>query len=216
MFLSRRAMVGLLPAAMMFTAHAAEKAPVPPNGKLAFTVWRKGSKVGTHVVTFQQAGDVMTVETNLRLAVGVGPITFYRYTYHVMETWKAGQLDGLVAATNDDGTKSTCNARRNGDRLMVDGSKSGVYEAPPGSIAGTHWNKAEIDAKIINPESGILMSFVVVDKGVDAPPDGIGTAHRYGLTGFGTVDLWWDDKGTWVGLRGVAPKDKSIIEYRRA
>ena len=219
--LTRRAALGLLPAAGLATARlirpasAAPTPVLPPAGRLAFSVWRQGSRIGTHTVAFSRAGDRLTVDTNAHFSVALGPINLFSYTYRVTEVWIGGVLDNVSAQTNDNGARGTCTARRHGGRLQVNGSKSGLYTAPAGSIAGTHWNQAELKAPMIDPENGALMTFAVADQGTAPPPGGGIPAHRYALTGFATLDTWYNDAGTWVGLKAVA-KDKSIVEYHAA
>jgi hypothetical protein len=189
--------------------------PVPASNHLAFTVWRMGSRIGTHTVVFSRSGDELTVQTKAHFSVGLGPVNLFSYTYQVVETWRGGRLDGVVAQTNDNGTRGSCTVRRQDSQLQVTGSKSGSYLAPPGSIAGTHWNSAELQAPMINPENGVLMKFAVANLGEAPPPGGSAPARQYGLTGFATMDIWYDDSGTWAGLKAVA-KDQSIVEYRAA
>jgi hypothetical protein len=217
MILTRRLVVGALPAALLIRPAAAAPAPlpVPANGRLAFTVWRNGSRIGTHTASFAKSGDTLTVQTVAHFSVGIGPVKLYVYDYHVTETWNAGVLTGVTANTNDNGTRGTCSITRQGDRLLVDGSKSGRYIAPSGSLPGTHWNKAELAAPLINPENGVLMKFAVAEEASSVPPGGHAPAAHYALTGFATLDLWYDQGAQWVGARAIA-KDKSVVEYHAA
>jgi hypothetical protein len=206
----------MLTAGLAVPARAAIAAPhIPGRGTLAFTVWRNGSRIGTHSVVFSPAGDTLAVRTHAHFSVGIGPLALFTYTYDVTETWAGGVLTAISARTDHNGTPASCTARRTGGQLVVDGSKSGRYTAPAGSIAGTHWNKAELDAPMIDPENGTLMRYSVAPKGQGAPPGGGTPASHYALTGFATLDLWYDDSGTWAGLRALA-KDKSVVEYHAA
>jgi hypothetical protein len=218
MILTRRTTLSLVPAAAMpfGRLHAEEGSvnpPVPPGGKLTFSVWRQGSQIGMHMVQFSPSGDALKVETHAHFSVGLGPLKFFTYTYQVTEMWQDGALQSLAAQTDDNGQHETCTAHRQGGALQVTGTKSGSYTAPRGSIAGTHWNQAELKAPMINPENGAQMHYTVVDKGMSPPPGGHAPAHQFGLTGYATLDIWYDAKATWVGLKATA-KDKSIVEYR--
>jgi hypothetical protein len=219
--LTRRGLMAALPlvvSAPLIRPAAARPdsvAGVPSSGKLAFSVFRKGSRIGEHRVAFTQAADRLTVHTHAHFSVGLGPINFFNYVYDVTEVWEGGQLSSVSASTNDNGHHDSCTARRGPGGLVVTGSKSGQYVAPKGSIAGTHWNRAELGAPVINPENGVLMHFIVHNDGRDQPPGGGAPATHYALRGFATLDLWYADNSIWSGLRAVA-KDGSVITYRAA
>lgn len=215
MILTRRSALILAPAALvpLGAAGPADALPMPAGGKLAFSVWRQGSQIGMHMVQFSPSGDMLKVETHAHFSVGLGPVKFFTYTYQVTEMWQGGELQSIQAKTDNNGQHETCAARRQGDDLQVSGSKSGSYTAPRGSIAGTHWNQAELRAPMINPENGTQMIYTVADKGMDPPPGGHAPARHYGLTGYATLDIWYDKAGIWVGLKATA-KDRSVVEYR--
>lgn len=219
--LTRRRLASLLPIGLaapglIRPGMAADATPpTPPGDRLSFTVWRKGSRIGTHEVGFTRSGDDLTVHSHAHFRIGLGPIVMFNYLYQVTEQWRGGVLDGISATTNNNGRHDSCEATRRDEALVVTGSKSGVFTAPPASIAGTHWNRAELAAPIINPENGELMHFTVTPRPPDPPPGGGAPATHEALTGFATLDLWYDSHATWVGLRAVA-KDHSIIEYHAA
>jgi hypothetical protein len=104
-----------------------------------------------------------------------------------------------------------------GGRLMVDGSKSGRYLAPLGAIAATHRNRREVEAPMINPQNGELLSFAVAPGGnemVMLASGAVVRAQRFALTGPSVLDLWYEPDGTWAALRAVA-RDGSVITYQR-
>jgi hypothetical protein len=108
-------------------------------------------------------------------------------------------------------------ARLQGDALAVQGSKSGHYVAPPGAILATHWNRAELNGPMINPENGELMTFTIVDKGT-GPIEAAGKtieAAQYALTGPATINLWYSQQNVWSALKAMAT-DNSMIDYRLA
>jgi hypothetical protein len=188
---------------------------VPASGRLAFNVYRNDSQIGTHHLTFHSAGDALTVQIAADFKVGLGPLTLFRYSLRTTEHWQGGQLVAATSKANNDGKAESMTAKRQGDALLVQGSKSGQYTAPPGSILATHWNRAELKGPMINPENGELMKFSVVDKGSDqimAAGKRI-TATHYALTGFATIDLWYDGQSVWSALKAVAT-DNSNIDYR--
>ncbi|MBS0561217.1 MAG: hypothetical protein JSR21_14310 [Proteobacteria bacterium] len=200
-------------------AHAAGPLPagVPQTMRLTFEAFRKDSRIGTHKLQFDANGGALTVRTAVDFAVGLGPITLFRYTMRTVEQWENGRLVSVMSKADNDGTQAWMEAKADGQGLVVDGSKSGRYRAPAGAIAATHWNPAELRAPSINPENGELMRFAVADRGtatIDAAGANI-PAQWYQLTGPATLDLWYDRHSVWSALRAVA-KDGSIIEYRLA
>jgi hypothetical protein len=212
-----RGTVGLaLIAGQTVPAGAAATIPgVPPSGRLDFQVSRNGSQIGTHVLTFHPAGSALTVHIAADFSVGLGPLTFYRYTLRVTEHWQNGQLVAAVSAADNNGTQEGMSAQRQGNALAVKGSKSGHYEAPPGSILATHWNRAELDGPMINPENGELMRFSIAERGTEPVPVGEASieATHYALTGPATIDLWYSGQSVWSALKAVAT-DNSMIDYR--
>ncbi len=187
---------------------------VPPSRHLFFNVFRKGSQIGTHHLVFTGGGGTLTVQIAADFRVGLGPLTLFRYSLRTTEHWQDGKLMAATSHADDGGTKAFMTARRQGDALAVDGSKSGSYVAPAGSILGTHWNRAELKAPQIDPENGALMHFAVAEKGTNAVEvaDSNVQATEYVLTGPATLNLWYDTQGIWSALRAVA-KDGSIIDY---
>jgi len=192
-------------------------AGVPQTMRLTFDAFRKGGRIGTHRLQFDVAGAALTVRISVDFSVGLGPVTLFRYTMRTMEQWENGRLVSVMSKADNDGTQAWMQAKADGDTLVVDGSRSGRYRAPPGAIAATHWNPAELRAPSINPENGELMRFAVADRGTETIAAGGASipARWYELTGPATLDLWYDAHSVWSALRAVA-RDGSVIEYRLA
>ena len=190
------------------------RAAVPTSGRLAFRAFRNDSPLGTHVVTFATSGPTLTVTTAIDYQVKLGPITLFRYSLRSTETWRDNTLLSVRAETNDDGKADFMRADRAGDTLAIDGSKTGRYTAPPGAIAASHWNPREVDAPMISPQSGELLTFTVSARRPEPTPTTNIPAQRISLVGENNLDLWYEPSGTWASLRAVA-RDGSIITYVR-
>ncbi len=191
--------------------------PVPRSGALSFRALRNGSELGTHSLQFTTAGDGVTVAIAVDYVVKLGPIPVFRYALRATEQWRNGVLVSVRAKTNDDGKDAFMNADRDGDAMNVDGSKSGRYRAPPGAIASSHWNPAEVDAPMINLQNGELLRFAVARPGEEVIRSAAETpipATRFALSGPTSMDLWYDMGGIWAGLRAKA-EDGSLILYQR-
>ncbi len=193
-------------------------AAIPGAGRLAFRAERNGAAIGTHILTFARQGEMLQVDIAVDYLVKFGPIPVFRYKLTARETWRGETLMAITAQTNNDGDADFMRATRQGDALAVEGSKSGRYLAPEGTIAATHWNRRQLDAPMINPQTGVLLRYAVTPGPVEPVAFADGTtraARRYGLAGTDPLDLWYDETGEWLALRALA-KDGSEIRYIRS
>jgi hypothetical protein len=187
----------------------------PPGKSLTFAVMRKGSKIGTHTLTFDQAGDNLTVQVNVELRVGLGPIVLFRYKHHAIEVWKNGQLVSLTTETNDDGTPNKVTGSRTPEGFKVEGTKAHLYTAPENALPATHWNRKQLDGPWINTQDGRLMHPTITPKGSEMIPVASGAkipAKHFALTGDAVLETYYDDAQNWVGLNFKAG-DGSVILY---
>jgi hypothetical protein len=190
--------------------------PVPPGNRLAFNIIRKGGAIGQHVLTFTPDGNALTVNIAVDIHVGLGPITLFRYRHRATERWQAGQFVSIESRTDDDGTDLQMESHRDGNAVVIQGSATAPYRAPPHALPGTHWNKAMLDGPIINTQNGKLDHPAVTPVGLRPLPSGDTSdlAHEYQLRGDVALDTWYDDTPTWMGLRFNA-KDGTEIVYER-
>jgi hypothetical protein len=198
------------------TARAADQPGRPQSGRLAFKAFRNGNPLGSHVLDFTSNGTALTVSIAVDYAVSFGPVTVFRYKLRAVEQWAGDRLEQVRSQVDNDGHAAFMNADRDGDSLLVDGSKSGKYRAPAGAIAASHWNRREVEGPMINPENGELLTFSVAES-QSTLPSGAAFGHglHYALTGPSTIDLWYGGDDIWTALRAVAP-DGSIITYETA
>lgn len=213
--IGRRALLGSLATVPFGVATAAF--PIPAGDRLAFHILRKGGTIGEHTVTFSRSGDALTVVVAADIAVGIGPIAFFRYKHRATVQWQGNQVVSVDAQTNDDGTPRQMTARRDNNGLVVEGTKAPRYIAPPRSLPGTHWDIAMLDAPFINTEDGRLMRPTVSLVGTEKLDVTGGTveARHYTMRGDADLDTFYDATPSWVGLRFNA-KDGSEVRYFRA
>jgi hypothetical protein len=191
--------------------------PVPSGNTLSFQIMRKGSRIGTHTLAFSGNGDDLTVNIDVKMAVYLGPIRMFHYTHHDVETWKGGKFVSLDAKTDYNGDAAWCTVRRDGDQLIVQGSKAAKYTAPSNTLAATHWNKAELQGPMINPENGMMLHPKISDVGSCSVALASGTttpAHQYAWRGKNSLDLWYDTQGDWVALKAVTPSGE-VLNYEK-
>jgi hypothetical protein len=197
-------------------------AGVPASGRLAFDVIREGDRIGTHTMRFTQSGGQLTIETEVAMDVGVGPLKLFRYRHHAVERWQDGRFAALDTRTDDDGTPVWVQAVRQPDAVRILAAR-GSRTAPPlllpaGSLPLTHWNIAVTRAPLFDPQDGVAAQERVVACGPSAVACADGSkvrADRFDFTGKAALSDWYDAQSTWTALRATV-KDGSILEYRRA
>jgi hypothetical protein len=192
-------------------------AAAPAGSRLAFQVFRNQGMVGSHMVEFAPGPDSLEVRIAVDIAIGIGPLTLFRYRLRGTEQWRGNQLVQADMTTDNNGTPAFMRARRTDAGLLIEGSDGPRYLAPPGALAATHWNIGEHDAPMVNPQNGKLFRPTVVRSGPAPMPLPNGTTlpcRRFTLTGEPRLDLWYDQADTWCALSAPG-KDGSVITYHR-
>ena len=216
--ISRRALgVSAVASGLAWQSRAqAGPAGVPPSGRIAFEAFRAGSRIGSHVLEFSQTGDALTVRLDIRFAVGLGPITLYRYTMQGLEQWVGGRFTALETETNDDGTPHRVSVSRNGGGLLVRSSGAPDRHLSANTLPLTHWAIAAMSAPLFNPQDGKPMDCRVTPAGATAvtlPGGRVVGAQEYAMTGEVSLQDWYDAQQMWVMLQAKG-KDGVEIIYR--
>jgi len=211
-----------LAGAMLVAGGAIEKPAsamtVPPPGLLRFDVLRNASRIGEHVVRLTQSGNTLRADISVEMAVGIGPITVFRYTHSVREEWHDGRFRWMESKTNDNGTQHHVIAERSADGVPVRVGGSGAAVLPAGTIPLTHWNLECMRSPLFNPQTGLPLNMSVRRRALETVELGGGRvlrAQRYSLVGETTMDTWYDDAEVWTALQS-AGRDGSMISYRRS
>ncbi len=204
--------------AMLAAMPSMLRAALPvPGDRLGFDIIRKGTKLGTHQLSFERRGDALTVQVAADLVVKIGFITLYRFSHHATEHWLGDQLVALQTTTSDNGTAQQVSGHRDATGFVVEGSKAQRYVAPANALPATHWNRRELDGPLINAQDGRLMRPRIAPIGSDMIPTASGApirANHYALSGDLQLDMWYDPRPSWAGLSFKAP-DGSTIRYER-
>ena len=201
------------------TSAWAQPAGVPPGGQLAFKVMRKGVHIGEHALTFTQDGDNLSVHTEVRITIKVGPVPVYHYVHRCTERWTGARFTNLESSTSANGvSRESIKARRTSDGIYIEPAVGDPYTASADCLPLTHWNRlAYQGAPLFNPQDGKLLHETAKSLGADTINLADGrplAATRYSLTGESKIDDWYDEQGVWAALRGTV-KDGSVLDYRR-
>ena len=210
------ASVAAIGAGLVLPSAAAVAAPVPSTNQMAFSVWRKGSRIGEHRLSFRSDGDRLVVDIDIDLQVKFGFVTLFRYSHHNTEVWEGNRLVSLDSETYDDGSQYNLTVREADGALQVDGF-SGRFEVPADTLSSSYWNPETIyHSRILDTQRGFLMDLNTEWLGKETIENAerpIG-ADRYRITGDLTMDIWYSDAGQWVKLDFDARG--STISYRLA
>jgi hypothetical protein len=192
--ITRRGLVGLA---------AAVALPVPKADRLAFDVYRNGSRIGRQVLTFHRSGPALTVETDVKLHVSVVGIRLFHYTGRIVEHWHGETFRSAESHINDNGTRHAVTAKREAQGIAVSGDRIKPYVAPPDALPLTYWNKQVLSGPMINLQTGHTDRPTVTAKGWfkwPAVPSGDVVAREYKLSGALKLAIYYDRAGRWSGL----------------
>lgn len=191
-----------------FMAMAAALAlPVPKSRRLAFQVFRNGTKVGEQTLHFIDAGNVLTVDNHVELKVALLTIPVFHYTAHIVEHWTDDQFRSATSTINDNGTPHQLFVERQAAGVMIEGNRTPQYHAPANALPLTYWNKAILKGPIINMQTGKSAVPAITKRGwfkLAAAPAGSVTAEDYQLVsrisiGKQPLSVYYD-RETWSGL----------------
>lgn len=171
--------------------------------RLSFQVFRNGTKVGEHQMSFAGDDDSRTVTTDVDMVVKVGPVPVYKYRHDATERWAAGKWVSIDAVTNGNGKIQKTSARAMPGYVQITGSKGSV-RAPADAVPLSHWNQASFGKPLFNQQEGKMLK-VTCTK--------VKPGH-WQLRGEAEIDDFYDGSGNWLALQGKL-EDGSKMEYRR-
>ena len=190
---------------------------VPSDGKVAFKVLRKGAHIGEHSLTFSQDGETLTVTTEVRITVHIGPVPVYHHTQHIVEHWRGDRFQAMESTTSSNVSHETVTARRTADGVRVEPSGGAAFTAPAETAPLTHWNRFAYQGQLFDPQGGKLLKMTLAARADDMIPIADGSmikVTRWSVTGDGVMDDFYDAGGVWAGLH-VKVRDGSRVEYLR-
>jgi len=191
-------------------------ATLPANR--VFNVFRNNSNIGTHRITFRQAGNEVAVSTALALAVRVLRIVAFRYEQTAEDAWRDGTLIRARISTNDDGTRTEVSLGENGNRLKGTGSV-GPIDVALGTMHDLCWYDRRImeRSEVVDAQNGRVNPLIkqpARQETVEAGGRQI-AATRYDVTaGQQSGSIWYDADGNWA--RAFLRTKGEQLEYRLA
>ncbi len=189
---------------------AAFTLPIPKTNNMTFDVFRNGSKIGQHHLSFSPAGDDLTVNITADLRVTMAAITVFRYSFAAVERWQGGVFQGLDSKVNYNGDALQVHAERVAGGYEVEGINHDVpsknmarYLTPPNTLPLTYWNQQEFSGTILNPQTAHSYPVKVASPGwnqLTTAEGGQILAQRFDVTGKLTLSVWYDQNHNWSGL----------------
>jgi hypothetical protein len=183
-------------------------------GRLEFEVLRNGQPFGRHVISVAAQSGGYGVRSEIELRVGAGPLTLFRYEQNCTETWRADGLTGLDCSTLKEGRRTIVHAETVGETLRVRRAR-GERDLPRDIWPTSWWTKPPIGAEILlNTETGVNTPMRVTrigEESIDVGGQRI-RAERIRVQGTLTADLWYDERGRWVGCAFTARGQR--VTYR--
>ncbi|MGO4685479.1 DUF6134 family protein [Hyphomicrobium sp. 2TAF46] len=188
---------------------------VHPASRRAFKAFRNGSHVGHHELSFAARDGSLRVDVAVEFAVKLGPLTMFRYALRGHEIWTDGRLAQAHMRADNNGSRESMSARRDGNDLLVEGTRCRPTRFSRIASLATHWNITQLNGPMLHPQNGALLKYDVHTHDRDEPltvAGGHRVARRYSLRGRTPIDLWYDQCENWVGLKAKAV-DGSLITY---
>ncbi|MFL2771303.1 MAG: DUF6134 family protein [Rhodospirillaceae bacterium] len=183
---------------------------------LKFDVFRKGTRVGSHKVSFGRDGDQLIVESEFKLKVKVFFVTAYKFVFEATGIWQGGALVSIKGNVNDNGKKIKIDAYRDDDGKFFTTGKKGEFVADSWVYPTTHWNIGSVDqSAVLNMLTGNLDKVLVRRLGIETIETLTGSleAEKFEYTGdLRDTNVWYDREGRWVKMV-FTTKSGETIEY---
>lgn len=201
----RRDFLGKAAAFTALPSAASALLPIPASNQMHFKIFRNGSHIGEQFMKFTQDGNHLEVVSQADMLVRIAGIPIFHYSAEAVEHWSDGSFNQLTSNVNHNGTKLKVNATPISGGFAVESTKAGDYNytGSPGMLPMTYWNKAMLDAMILNVETGHHYPATVNSPGWDWLPTAEGgriLAQRYDITGHLHFSIWYDQNSEWAGL----------------
>ena len=199
----RRALLPLLALPVLPRAAAA----LPPEAR--FNVVREGRRIGTHRVSFAEAGGLLTARTDVDIVVKLAGFTVFRLTHNFTETWAGDQLRAAASRQDRNGTVTECAARAEGGALLVQGP-AGSLRLPANAAPLNWWDPRRLEGRpLYDADSGKPLAVTLRRR---AEPGGV---TLWTSAGEDESQGHYAADGTWLDWK-TKGDDGSTVTYERA
>ena len=185
------------------------------HSEYRYVISRNGDRIGTHHVSFDRAGDRMTVQHDLSIRVTVLSLEAYRYDLRARETWSGDRLVGFHSSTYKNGDSLQVFARAGSSGIRIRGHEGGRATAPGAAIpADPHWNVlTRPRTHMIEAEDGSVRRVEVSGphRAAIRVRGERTVANRYDVTGDHEASLWYNEDGFLVKKRLTASDGSTVI-----
>ncbi|MBA3597444.1 MAG: hypothetical protein H0W40_08700 [Methylibium sp.] len=192
-------------------------ATVANAGPWKFRVLLDGQPIGHHRFTLQQQGDARTLKSEASFDVKLFGLTVYSYRHTATERWQGGCLTALDARTDDDGSVSIVQARREGKSLTVAGTQ-GSRSLEGCVLSFAYWNPSMLDqTRLLNAQTGKEEAVRIESLGMKniEVADGSMPARHYRITGVDRpIELWYSQQGDWLALESTVSGGRRLSYWR--
>ena len=185
--------------------------------KLAFTVTRNGTPIGSHVYTFDRHGSRTDVEIRTNIDFRLLSLPVYRFKHESHEVWDGDRLVRLVSNTDDNGEPVALDVRAEGQVLKV-GAQDQAVDVDANAVPASLWNRDVVRrGRLLDTVNGDLMKTTATDLGDDTVTVGGKKipARRFRLSGEYNRDLWYDRRDGALLRVQFEARDGSEVEYIR-
>ncbi len=190
--------------------------PIPAGNQMHFKVFRNGTAVGDHMISFSQTGDDLTVSVNASLLVTMALIPVFRYSVTATERWSGGVFQSVDSAVNFNGSPLEVHAERTAAGYSVRGTHVPLYTAPANTLPLTYWNRAMLNGTVLNIQTAHSYPVTVASPGwynVPAATGGTILAQRFDVSGKLHLSIWYDQYNNWSRLEFQKDGDISYEKY---
>ncbi|MEX0970809.1 MAG: DUF6134 family protein [Paracoccaceae bacterium] len=158
-------------------------------------------EIGASSVNLRRQGSSIIADVSAQLDISILGLLNFTYDLRARETWHNSRLQNLEATTNNDGTADFANAAATSGGVQVNGSRySGLV---PGNPATTSFFAADFLTRPvwISTQDGRPLNIRAGNAGPMTLDTGAGPANvtRYAVRGGMEIDLFYTDRGEWVG-----------------
>jgi hypothetical protein len=181
---------------------------------LQFDVFRNGKPFGSHVITLDQKGDTLLVNSRVLLEAKVGPLVAFKYRSVCSETWRGEELESLSCTTLKGGKTYRVVAKKSGAKLAVSVNGAPAATAPY-VVPVSPWNMYSLnETHTLATDDGKVLPLAATDYGQEKITlAGKSTsARRIRYNSNLVVDSWYNASGHWLKAKFKARGQN--IEYR--